>query len=272
MSQPNQRLLIAGCGDLGNRIPGMLQGWQVSGLRRNIARLGKDIVPLRADLSDPATLNDAAGFWDAVIYTATPAERTPEGYRQAYVDGLRNLAECIETPRLVMVSSTAVYGQDEGEWVDEAAPTAPARFNGEILLEAERVTHAAGGIVVRFSGIYGPGREYLIRKVQRGPVACRREPPIWTNRIHADDCAAVLAHLVELDAPDRLYVASDARPASRWEVLEWLAERLDAPGPVEAQDGAGQGKRVCADRLLATGVELRYPDFRSGYGEILKCN
>lgn len=272
MATRRQRLLIAGCGDLGNRVPGMMNGWQISGLRRDVSRLGPDILPLRADLSDPATLDVAAGFWDAVIYTATPSRRTPDGYRQAYLDGLRNLVERVETPRLIVVSSTAVYGQDEGQWVDETAPTAPVRFNGEILLEAERLAHAAGGIVVRFSGIYGPGREYLIRKVQGGPVGCRREPPIWTNRIHADDCAAALAHLVELDAPDRLYVASDERPAPRWEVLGWLAERLGAAGPVEAQDDAGQGKRVCADRLLATGLELRYPDFRAGYGEILKCN
>ena len=272
MSSRRQRLLIAGCGDLGNRVGGLLQHWELHGLRRNVARLGSDIVPLRADLSAPETLSDAAGFWDAVVYTATPGKRTAEGYRQAYLAGLRNLVERIETPRLIMVSSTAVYGQDAGEWVDETAPTAPARFNGEILLEAEHLAQAAGGIVVRFSGIYGPGREYLIRKVQSGPVSCRRQPPIWTNRIHADDCAAALAHLVELEAPDRLYVASDAQPAPRWEVLAWLGERLGVPGPVEQEDEAGQGKRVCADRLLATGLELRYPDYRAGYGEMLKCN
>jgi len=272
MAERAQRLLIAGCGDLGNRVPGLLQGWQVHGLRRNVGRLSPEIEPLRADLLDAATLDGAAGFWDAVIYTATPGERTPEGYRQAYVDGLHNLLGRIETPRLIMVSSTAVYGQDDGEWVDESAPTEPARFNGDILLEAERLAHAAGGTVVRFSGIYGPGREYLIRKVESGAVGCRRDPPVWTNRIHADDCAAALAHLVGLDAPDQLYVASDARPVPRWEVLAWLAERLGAPGPVEEEDGGGRGKRVCADRLFATGFALRYPDYRAGYGEMLKCN
>lgn len=272
MPQRPRRLLIAGCGDLGNRLPGVLAGWQVHGLRRNVARLAPGIAPLRADLSDPATLDEAAGFWDGVVHTATPGARTPEGYRQAYVDGLRNLIERIETPRLVMVSSTAVYGQDRGEWVDETSTTVPARFNGEILLEAERLAREAGGVVVRFSGIYGPGREYLIDKVRSGPVGCRREPPVWTNRIHADDCAAALAHLLELDEPDAVYVASDACPAPRWDVLEWLAERLGAPGPFEQEDSAGQGKRVCADRLAATGFALRYPDYRAGYEEVLECD
>ena len=267
-----RRLLIAGCGDLGNRLAPRLDGWQVHGLRRSVSRLAPGIVPVQADLSDAGTLGVVAGAWDAVIYTATPGERTPGGYRRAYVDGLRRLIERVETPRLIMVSSTAVHGQDLGEWVDETSATQPARFNGEILLEAEHLAREAGGLVVRFSGIYGPGREYLIDKVRGGPVGCRRDPPIWTNRIHADDCAAALAHLLKLDAPDELYLASDACPAPRWELLAWLAERLGVPGPFEQEDSAGQGKRVRADRLAATGFTLRYPDYRAGYEEVLKCD
>lgn len=272
MADHPRRLLIAGCGDLGNRLSGRLEDWRIHGLRRNVSRLAAGIVPIPADLSDPATLDAAAGRWDAVVYTATPGERTPDGYRQAYIDGLRTLMQRIKTSRLIMVSSTAVFGQDRGEWVDETSATEPERFNGEILLEAERLAHDAGGIVVRFSGIYGPGRDFLIRKVQGGPVACRREPPVWTNRIHSEDCAAALAHLLELDNPEPLYVASDARPAPRWEVLDWLAERLGAPGPFEHDDSGGQGKRVRADRLFATGFALQYPDYRAGYEEVLQCD
>lgn len=265
-----RRLLVAGCGDLGNRLPGRLAEWQVHGLRRNVSKLAAGIVPVRADLANPATLDAVAGDWDAVIYTATPGERTPEGYRQAYVAGLRNLLHRVRPGRLIMVSSTAVFGQDDGSRVDEASPTEPQRFNGEILLEAERIAADAGGIVIRFSGIYGPGREYLVRSVRNGPVECRRDPPIWTNRIHSEDCAAALAHLLALERPAALYLASDARPAPRWEVLQWLAERLDAPGPVDVADDAGQGKRIDADRLFESGFALQYPDYRVGYEELLK--
>jgi len=268
---PGRKLLIAGCGDLGSRLACRLQDdWQSYGLRRNTVRLGPGIVPVQADLSVAGTLDAAAGAWDAVVYTATPGERTPEGYRRAYVEGLRALLARIETPRLIMVSSTAVFGQDQGQWVDERSPTRPGRFNGEILLEAERLAHAAGGIALRFSGIYGPGRDFLIRKLQDGPVGCRRDPPVWTNRIHSEDCAAALAHLLEMEAPDDVYVASDACPTPRWEVLEWLAERLGVPGPFEESSDAGQGKRVCAERLLSTGFALQYPDFRAGYEEVLQ--
>jgi len=265
-----RRLLIAGCGDLGNRLAVRLRGWQVHGLRRNVSRLAPGIVPASADLSDPSSLAAVAGEWDAVVYTATPGERSPAGYRQAYVTGMQTLLERVRAERLIMVSSTAVFGQDDGAWVDEASPTEPQRFNGKILLEAERIAADAGGIAVRFSGIYGPGREYLVRSVRNGPVECRRDPPVWTNRIHSEDCAGALAHILELEQPDALYLASDARPAPRWDVLEWLAERLGVAGPVEAVGDAGQGKRVDANRLLQSGFALQYPDYRAGYEELLQ--
>lgn len=272
MAATKRRLLIAGCGDLGNRLAGRLGEWDVHGLRRNVEQLAPEIVPARADLSDPSTLGLVAGDWDAIVYTATPSERTPEGYRQAYVIGMQTLLKRVRAERLIMVSSTAVFGQDQGEWVDESSATEPQGFNGEILLEAERAAADAGGLVIRFSGIYGPGREYLVRKVANGPVQCRRKPPIWTNRIHAEDCAAALAHVLEIDQPEPLYLASDEHPAARWEVLQWLADRLDAPGPVDVADDAGQGKRVDANRLLESGFALKYRDYRAGYGEMIRCN
>lgn len=265
------RVLIAGCGDLGQRLTRYLKGWRLFGLRRNVARLDQPIEPISADLSQPDSLSVAAGFWDAVIYTATPGEFTHEAYRSTYVDGLRALMAQVESPRWIMVSSTAVYGQDAGEWVDEDSPTEPSRFNGEILLEAEQLVAERAGVTVRFSGIYGPGRDYLIRKVRGGGVRCRRSPPLWTNRIHSEDCASALAHLVELESPESIYLASDRCPAPRWEVLEWLADQLGVPGPQAVDEAGGQGKRARADRLYSTGFALQYPDYRAGYSELLQC-
>jgi nucleoside-diphosphate-sugar epimerase len=266
------RVLIAGCGDLGRRMTRYLGEWRFFGLRRNVAELAAPIEPVPADLSRPESLRVAAGFWDAVVYTATPGEFTPEAYRGTYVDGLRALMAHVESPRWIMVSSTAVYGQDAGEWVDENSPTVPSRFNGEVLLEAERLVTEQAGLAVRFSGIYGPGRDFLIRKVRGGGVRCRRSPPVWTNRIHSEDCAAALAHLVKLDSPASVYVASDRCPAPRWDVLEWLSSRLGVPGPEASDDGdTGQGKRARAERLYSTGFALQYPDYKSGYSELLQC-
>jgi nucleoside-diphosphate-sugar epimerase len=264
------RLLIAGCGDLGQRLASRMHGWEIHGLRRDPSRLDAGIRPVAADLTEPSTLDAIAGRWDAVVYTATPGAFTPEDYRAAYVTGQQMLAERIEARRWVMVSSTAVYGQDDGEWVDETSATEPTRFNGEILLEAEAIARQQGGVVLRFSGIYGPGRDFLIRKLREGGVTCRRDPPVWTNRIHADDCAGALAHVLRLDAPDPVLIGSDERPTPRWDVLRWLADRMGVDGPVESDDGSGQGKRISSARLRASGYAFDYPDFRSGYKELIE--
>ncbi|TVQ35956.1 MAG: SDR family oxidoreductase [Wenzhouxiangella sp.] len=267
-----KRLLIAGCGDIGTRLAAVLASghWQVSGLRRRVDRLPPAILPVAADLLKPETLADLDGNWDAVVYQATPDQRTAEAYRSAYVTGLSNLLERIAFGRLLLVSSTSVYGQDAGEWVDEDSPTDPARFSGRILLESEALARAAGGVIVRFSGIYGPGRDYLLRQVRSGQASCRSEPPQWTNRIHVDDCAGVLAHLLELPAPEPLYCASDDCPAPRCQVLDWLAERMGQARPARTDNpGDGQGKRVVNRRLRSTGYDWRYPDFRHGYGAML---
>lgn len=269
-----RRLLIAGCGDLGQRLAHRLPAdqWQVTGLRRRPEKLPAGIDGLAADLADPASLAPLASrHFDAVVYQATPAAREPEAYRQTYVQGLANLLDRVQPARLLFVSSTAVYGQQDGEWVDEQSPTRPDAFNGQILLEAESLAHQFGGVAVRFSGIYGPGRERLINGVRQGRLRCRPQPPEWTNRIHAEDCAGVLAHLLALPDPEPIYCASDNQPASRCEVLDWLADRLAVARPERdpVQSGAGQGKRVDNRRLRASGYHFEYPDFRRGYGALL---
>ncbi|WP_376691907.1 SDR family oxidoreductase [Wenzhouxiangella sp. EGI_FJ10409] len=269
-----KRLLIAGCGDLGIRLAGQLddRDWQVHGLRRRVERLPETIVPVGADLSRPESLAAVARSWDAVVYQATPDQYDEAGYRAAYFQGLANLLEHAAPRRLLFVSSTAVFGQSKGEWVDEDSATQPARFNGRVLLEAEALARRACAepVVVRFSGIYGPGRDYLVRKVASGQASCRETPPEWTNRIHADDCAGVLAHLLDLQRPAPLYCASDGHPAPRCEVLDWLAGQFGvAPAAREATAG-GQGKRVGNARLLESGYRMIHPDYRSGYGEMLQ--
>ena len=269
-----KRLLIAGCGDLGARLARRLDrgDWQVHGLRRRVETLPETVVPVRADLSDPGSLSALAGDWDAVVYQATPDAYDEAGYRAAYVEGLANLLAQVRSRRLIFVSSTAVFGQDNGEWVDESSDTRPPRFNGRVLLEAEALAgrSAPEPSVVRFSGIYGPGRDYLVRKVASGEASCRQHPPQWTNRIHADDCAGVLAHLLSLDRPEPLYCASDGQPATRCEVLDWLSARMGVAAPRREDRPGGQGKRVSNARLLESGYRFIHPDYRSGYKEMLQ--
>lgn len=276
-------VLIAGCGDIGGRLGGLLlaAGWTVYGLRRNVAALPAGLRPVAADLGQPAC---PAG-WPAqapetLVYCATPDGRDEAAYRAAYVDGLRHLLGWLEQRgqrprRLLLVSSTGVYGQQDGEWVDEASPCQPDSFSGRILLEAEALALGSGlpATVVRLAGIYGPGREWLLNQV-RGGYRPASVPPLYGNRIHADDAAALLACLLQAEvcgvALADCYLGVDDAPAPLAEVVDWLRGRLgvvqeSAPSGVRR----GGSKRCRNARARALGWVPRYPDYRAGYAALL---
>jgi nucleoside-diphosphate-sugar epimerase len=183
-------------------------------------------------------------------------------------------------------SSTVVYAQSAGEWVDEASPTEPVHFAGTRMLEAERLLLRAPfpATVLRLGGIYGPGRIGLIERIRRGEVVCAPGPPVYTNRIHRDDCAGVLRHLMIVPGAERIYIGVDHEPAEECTVARWLAARLGAPaprgvlgadrgvrrhrGPPRPRRRAGN-KRCRNAKLLGTGYVFRYPTFREGYGALL---
>ncbi len=123
---------------------------------------------------------------------------------------------------------------------------------------------------MRFGGIYGPGRDRLIREVKAG-ASCVADPPVYTNRIHRDDCAGVLRHLMSLRSPHVVYCGVDSEPAARCVVLDWLADRLGAPPPARLppDPSAARGKRVSNARLLESGYDFLYPSFREGYAQVL---
>lgn len=292
-----RRAWIAGCGDVGSRLGLRLAaaGWEVWGLRRSPKRIAERLAerggaaaihPLQADLGDPASLRralDEAGPPALLAYTAAADASEEAAYRRAYVEGPANvlgvLAEAGALPeRGIFTSSTAVYGQDDGEWVDETSPTRPTGFRGEILREGEGVFRsflAASGeaVVARLAGIYGPGRTRLLDAVRAGRA--RADDRRFTNRIHADDCAGMLAHLAALPAPEAVYLGVDAHPAPDGEVKRWLAERLGAPPPEPAEppepEHGGRNKRCSSRRLLASGYRLLYPSYREGYAAVLSA-
>ena len=183
-------LLIAGMGYVGSALAARWQdaGGEVLGLRRSTA-------PgcLSVDLSDEASLAQALanvrGRVDRLVYCAAADGRTPEAYRKAYVQGFGTLLKVLgDAPleRVIFTSSTAVYGQGGGQWVDEESETVPSGFTGEMLLEAESLLPKDIGVSLRLAGIYGPGRTRLVRMVAEGKAAAGER---YTKRIHRDDCA-----------------------------------------------------------------------------------
>lgn len=277
-------ILIAGCGDLGTSLGSQLagEGHTVYGLRRRPQPLPTPLNTLQADLSYPASLARLPQDVDTAYYLATPSSFDDAAYQAAYVDGLRNLLQALARQpqpirRLVFVSSTTVYGQLEGEWVDESSPTEPNGFSGRRMLEAEHLALASGfdAVVVRFGGIYGPGRERMLRKVRAGEP-CPAEPPLYTNRIHRDDCVAALAHLGQPAVAAGVYVAVDDAPCSQCELMDWLAARMQLPPPDRAANQPagglrGSNKRCRNDKLKASGFRFRYPTYRQGYAALLEA-
>ncbi len=276
-------VLIAGCGDIGLRAARLLAAGKhdVRGFRRNPPSAPPGTSLFSADLEDAAGLCSVlAGLRpDYVLAVQTAGQFSDSRYRAVYVEGLRNLLAALEgvSPRRIfLASSSRVYHQDGGEWVDEDSVTLPQGFAGQRLLEAEELLRESGFpfCIVRFTGIYGPGRPGLLHRIKEG-VGCPPMPPLYTNRIHADDCAGVLAHLLERDAAGQslepCYLATDSEPAPLYEVMAWLAARMDSELSEEAPPANRRrtSKRCSNRQLLDSGYRFLYPSYREGYAGLM---
>ncbi|TFD47824.1 NAD-dependent epimerase/dehydratase family protein [Cryobacterium frigoriphilum] len=272
-------VLIAGCGDLGTEVGLRLAalGHTVVGLRRDASVLPAAITGQSVDLSlEQPTV--PAGT-DLVMMAIAAAAPTPVAYRAAYIDGLRNLLDALDaagvTPRrFVLVSSTAVYDVNDGSWVDEQTPANPRPGStDELLLEAERMLHSRqpAATVLRLGGIYGPGRERLIRQVREGTATVSAQSR-HTNRIHRDDAAAAIVHLLlRREAPAPVYLGVDNAPVVSAEVLTFVAAELGLPAPrlTGAESQRGGDKRLSNALLRSTGFEFTYPSYVEGYRALL---
>ena len=281
MSQAS--VLIVGCGDIGSRLAVQLldKNWQVHGLRRSIDRLPAGVIGVEGDLfSEHCPQQWPTGQIDYVVYSAAATEHDEAGYQAAYVDGLKNTLAWLkqhgqQPKRLLFVSSSGVYAQKDGEWIDETSPALSTNYSGRIILNAERAALDSGiaASAVRLTGIYGPGREWLLGQVRKG-YRVAVEPPLYGNRIHADDAAGLLAFLLEADrqgkALDDCYIGVDNAPAPLAEVVDWLRERLGiTEWAAEASVRRAGSKRCSNARAKALGWEPRYSSYREGYAAVL---
>jgi len=267
------RVLIAGCGYLGSALAARLagEGHEVVALRRRPAALPPGVRPFAADLGDAASLRGLAGPFAAVVYAAAPGGRVEAAYRAVYETGVANLLAALRCERFLLASSTSVYAQDAAEWVDERSPTEPRAFTGRTVLAGEalaRERHPAA-CAVRLGGLYGPGRTRLLRAARTGGLAFQAAPPRYTNRIHRDDAAGAIAHLLGRPSLEPVYVGVDCEPAAEEPLQRWLAARVGgAPPRPRAGAPEGAGKRCSNRLLLAAGYRFRFPTFREGYGAL----
>ncbi|WP_336021960.1 SDR family oxidoreductase [Halobellus salinisoli] len=285
------RVVIVGCGYVGLELGRQLReaGHEVVGVRRSnagldaVAAAGLD--PQQTDATEPDTLA-ALPDADWVVFAASSGGRGADAARRVYVEGLRNVVEeyaARELPpdRLVYTSSTGVYGDHDGDFVDEETPIEPTTEKTRVLATAERVAleeaSDAGidGTVARFAGLYGPDR-YRLGRYLDGPVT-----EGYLNMIHRDDAAGAVAFLLEADvAREEVVLVADDEPADKWAFADWLAEECDVSSPPKrtieerledpelssaARRRLRTSKRCSNDRLRELGYELRFPTYREGY-------
>ena len=284
-------VVILGCGYVGIELGRQLSdaGERVVGVRRSHS--GVEAIEaagfrgIQADITDPdalSTLPDA----ETVVYAASSGGRGADAAREIYVDGqktaLAEYADREQQPdRYLYTSSTGVYGDHGGDWVDEETPLDPTTAKTEVLVKAESValeTAAECGIdgtVARLAGIYGPDRYRLDRYID-GPVT---EGVL--NMVHRDDIAGSIRHLLDADiAREEVVLVVDNEPVQKWEFADWLAdqcevdsppkrtkaERLDEQGLSEAARRRVQTSKRCGnDKLRGLDYEFTYPTFREGY-------
>lgn len=276
------KILIAGCGTLGRELGNILAeaGHEVNGLKRHPPEVNYDkFIYLWADITSPTDMDSLGKDYDYVFFIVSPDRRELTSYQNVYELGLTNLLRRLPEAVWLFVSSTSVYAQNQGEWVDEDSEATGDSGTSKLILAAEQKLHAVNpqNIVVRFSGIYGPGREYLLRQARQQP-SVQKEPPYFTNRIHQRDCVGVLSFLFNqhLTGVKLLpcYVASDHEPAALWDVMTWLTQQLQTSAPLAKPSGdeADMNKRCLNERLTKLGYRFIYPDFRHGYGEMIQSS
>jgi nucleoside-diphosphate-sugar epimerase len=280
--------LIVGCGYLGARVARLWRdcGHEVFVVTRHSERARKFAAdgyrPLVADVLRPESLAGLPAA-ETVLYAVGYDRAAGISMEQAFAGGVQAVLDALwgQPDKIIYTSSTGVYGQSQGETVDELSATVPVRDGGRASLAAERALAAHRlanrGIVLRLAGLYGPGRIPLSAEIQGGrPIAAPSHGLL--NLIHVDDAAAAVVAADERATPPRTYVIADGQAVERRAYYEELARLLGAPPPVfappppDAPGGrrAESSKRVAVARMLGElGVHLKYPTYREGLAAII---
>ncbi len=278
-------VLVAGAGWLGSSLCRALsgQGHRVTAVRRDPDRAAAlaypGVSPLALDLCDPGAARRLPRDLDAVVACQSAGADGADAYRRAYVEATRTLLDAVrESGRpsaLVYTGSTGVFGQRDGSDVDEATPPAPASPAAEILVEAERLVLGASTsrlrtVVLRLSGLYGPGRNWPVDRVRGGQIALGPGDGTWLNLCHLDDAVAAVQAALDRGASGRVYHATDAEPVRRRDLATWVSGRLGIPPPKLPEGSRGPAlpdRRIHAERSREElRISLLHPSFREGLG------
>ncbi|MDH5446766.1 MAG: SDR family oxidoreductase [Gammaproteobacteria bacterium] len=285
---PFESVFIFGCGDIGQRVAHLWldKGLLVYGLARSaekqsaMVQLGLSAV--QADLDEPASLTAIPELEQALVYWFVPPPQ--QGQVDPRMQNLLAILSNQQKPvRIIAISTTGIYGDQQGRLVDEDTPPNPQvdrarrRLDMETQLRTWGETHNVPVIILRVGGIYGPDRLPL-RRIRDGVPVLKPELSPKTNRIHADDLARVCVAAATRPSRSRIYNVSDGQDSDMTEYFFTLADFFGLPRPpevdwAEAERSISPGmlsylresRRLDTQRMRQElGVELRYPSLLDG--------
>lgn len=284
-------VLFAGMGDLGREAARQLlaAGLHVVALKRTAGEL-PGVTVHAVDLRAPFTLPPMPELPDAVVIAVSPTRHDPEDYQATYVGAVQHTLRALQTAgarpkRVLFVSSTSVWSESADLWLTEDVPALPDSWAGETMVRAEQALFGGPfpATALRLAGIYGPGRHMLLRKAEAISAGRETMPaPAWTNRIHRDDAARMIAFLLNRSlagvALDRIYTGVDNEPSLNTDTLNYItgllngsSGELDFSAPIHGDIAVG-GKRVGNARIRALGFQFQYSDFRAGYAAVVAAH
>jgi nucleoside-diphosphate-sugar epimerase len=232
----------------------------------------------RGDVREPLDLVSLPPA-DTVLYAVAPGRNEGQSPSDVWKLGLVHttlaMSQWLKRPRFIFISSTSVYGQIQGEEVDEQSATVPSEDSGQALVAAERLLLEdwwPDAIILRFAAIYGPGRLLRSQAIRAGePIMA--DPEKWLNLIHVEDGASAILAAEERGQAGVIYNISDGHPVRRCEFYARLAEELNAPAPrfVPRVPGEPLPPHETANRRISNRrmreelkAPLLYPEYRSG--------
>lgn len=280
MEIKNKKLLVIGCGKLGQKLgllakktPLDLLGFKRKKITSTNIRIEQQDI-FDKSFFDKVKIHSP----DFILYSLSADEQSKKSYRRNYVEGLKQVIKSIKYinnfQHLFFVSSTSVYGDNNDQFIDEFSETSPKNFRGTILLEAENLLNTVkfNSTVIRLSGIYGSGRNYMIKLSQDAEIWPKVDR--WTNRINEDDAANFIIFLLNQclqgEIPEKLYLLTDKEPVSLFRLLNWIRQNLNLKNKINITSDPILGKRLRSSIIPSLKFEYKYPTYKQGYKELIQ--
>lgn len=268
-------ILIAGCGFVGLPLARNFvdAGWEthaITGSESSAERLRTESFHVCSlDIRDGNAVRQLARHsFDVVVHCASSGRGNASDYEAVFFEGANNLLKSLEYGRFIFTSSTSVYAQTDGSWVDETSQAEPTRGTGRVLRKTEELVVATGGIVARLAGLYGPGRCVPLQKLLNGKAIIEGDGSRRMNLLHQSDAAAALQFLAQSKTPG-IYNAVDNLPVTQIDWYRYVCDLLNKPLPPTGSPDLDRkrgwtNKRVSNQKLRALGWEPIYATFKQG--------